>query len=1389
MFMMRLVRWPVTLLAFLSLVLLGQALRGAPVEWTLDTVVPGTAGDVGIGFQVGIVQAVLLLLVAGMGTVVTFYSARNLAGQPRLTRYALLEVLVIGSLAVSVTTTSLPLLAAAWTTASLAMAALVGHAGTRSSRKAASQVRSRLLLGDLLLWAAVLVIGFALGTWTLTDLPAAVAGADIAAVTVAALLVGAAGVVRSALVPAHRWLPETAEAPSPVSALLHAGLVNGVGILALLMWPLIVGAGPARVGLVVVGAATALIATGIMRARADLKGRLAASTSSQMGYLAIQVGLGLPVAALLHVVGHGAWKAAQFLGAGDAVARAQRRGAETPTPLTAPLVVGTGLAAAILVATAALVPLASWPALHAPAELLPLAVAVGVCWLGLVTVLRSALPSVARILAAAVLAIGALGYVLVLRGAGHLLEPVFGVPAPWSSTEGVATAFAVLALLILGGVGAWVDHRARSGRLPRLARWVGRAALSPRSLPARLARRPVASQALLPVADADTELARGHVAVGVMNIGALYPLTSFVASNPLSGLEDLGFRDAGAIAHGLWGVRSGPSAADLRRALDTGAVTDADVDAVLRQELGDAESRAAAGQEESLIGLTRRLMLQDPPTPERCEQVRAMVSGTTVPSVRVVRTALEAVAAPEAWWTRVDDLAHHCCARTLAGAAWPGAVGPWQELREMAPVLDREWGVRGVGAIIEALPADAAQATACLMEHLALAPADRPAFIAHLLARQPGWPAHLRWRERHAALGVAAGLEPDPGPDPGVLLEEVVATRLALDIITADALAPSLLGRTLSREDLVSMEAPDDLPELVAGALGEGAGQRVPQADLTMLAASLTPLASGRLAHLRAAVFEHAYERDLLGRIGTQSATTPQGSTEVRATSGVTGQVVTCIDVRSERFRRHLEQTGPWETFGAAGFFGIPVRYESATGTVSERSPALLRPGIAARDLAVRPQGFEGVADALGRSVRSIESAPGLVFSWVEAFGWLLAPTLLVRTLWPRGWGRLGRWATGRLALPSTGDLDLDVTAPDVVGAAAAFLTSTGLREFAPVVVLCGHGATVTNNPHAAAYDCGACGGAAGDVSARALALTLNDPSVRRLLRADGIDIPAATVFVPAVHDTTTDTVRVLDDPGTRSADPDILAQLGRDAARAGRDVRQERVVLLPDRTSRGPVTLAEVESRAADWAQPRPEWGLAGAAAIVVGPRELTRGLDLGGRVFLQSYRQDLDPDGSALRQLLAAPVVVAQWITSQYWSSLNDPDRFGAGDKTTHNVIGDGQRLSAVLTGARGDLRIGLPWQSVSAVAPQHGDSAAGPWAQSTAHAPQRLLVVLHASPERVEAAITAVPEFGRLVLGGWILLRAVDPDTGDVVAREDDGRWAAVRAGRVPADAGRR
>ncbi len=489
-------------------------------------------------------------------------------------------------------------------------------------------------------------------------------------------------------------------------------------------------------------------------------------------------------------------------------------------------------------------------------------------------------------------------------------------------------------------------------------------------------------------------------------------------------------------------------------------------------------------------------------------------------------------------------------------------------------------------------------------------------------------------------------------------------------------------------------------------------------------------------------------------------------------------QAVFCIDVRSEVFRRALEACGPTvHTRGFAGFFGLPIAY-SPVGSALTR-PQL--PGLLAPTQCVSERGSQGnVSAALGqvlarrrrnalqwrRRWAEFRAAPGSAFSFVESTGLLYGVKLLADTLpssqTPARWEDAG--------LPASAATDLRPCLPQVNDdpASAAvmardILLAMGLVDgFAPLVLLVGHGSQAANNPHAAGLDCGACGGQTGEVNARVLADMLNTLAVREHLRRLGVDIPAGTHFLPALHNTTTDEVRLFD---TDALPPALRAEL--DALKdwleaAGQRARAERAGSLGLGTlAERPAALKQaVLRRANDWAQVRPEWGLANNAAFIVAPRTRTRHLNLAGRSFLHDYDWRADADSSVLTTIMTAPMVVTHWINMQYHASTVDNRRYGSGNKTLHNVVGG---LIGVFEGNGGDLRIGLPLQSL------HDG-------QTLRHTPLRLSVFIEAPRHAIERVIGDHESVRNLVSNGWLHLLRIDRDEPRV-ERWQAGGWVSA------------
>lgn len=433
----------------------------------------GTAGVVAVAVgPVDLVAdrlaAVLLLLVFGVSAIVQSYAVRYLAGDPRAAWFAGGAGVLTGASAGLMTAATLVGLAVFWTLAGVALCMLLAtYWHMPAARDGVRRTVIAFAIGDLALWLAV---ALATATWGRIDLQGVLAAQDTGrfggpVLAAVAILVVVAALSRSAQIPFHRWLPATLAAPTPVSALLHAGVVNAGGILLIRLAPLTAD-DAARVLTILAGAATMVYGAVLMLVKPDIKGALVNSTTAQMGFMILTCGLGLWAAAVIHLVAHGFYKSTLFLSSGSAVA-AQRRAEFAPPAVRLSGsqkalngVVAVLLPAGALAAAVALIPTGSSHA--AEQALLIFAFVTGAAvtwgWLKRRPGLTGALTGAAFLVPAAI------AYVGIVNGLTGYLDPA--LPA---STLPV-TAVWLIAAAALTGLGALALIRSVPGahRLQRL---------------------------------------------------------------------------------------------------------------------------------------------------------------------------------------------------------------------------------------------------------------------------------------------------------------------------------------------------------------------------------------------------------------------------------------------------------------------------------------------------------------------------------------------------------------------------------------------------------------------------------------------------------------------------------------------------------------------------------------------------------------------------------------------------------------------------------------------------------------------------------------------------------------------------------------------------------
>ncbi|MBN9391477.1 MAG: DUF2309 domain-containing protein [Chloroflexi bacterium] len=895
-------------------------------------------------------------------------------------------------------------------------------------------------------------------------------------------------------------------------------------------------------------------------------------------------------------------------------------------------------------------------------------------------------------------------------------------------------------------------------------------------------------------------------------IAPYWPISTFIANNSLGGLENTPFHQAMEYAWQLRGSQGYLSLAAYHDFFLKGRITEADLTYAISNFLREKnwpELVSVGGKAISPSQMATGWLIGDETYPKVInekgrlwEEVSRRLQ--TLPHCNEPGEEKDALA-------RIETQGEKCLARdgqTVTSiinkrlikwcaafldegqAAWTmpgreqGFYGCWKALAGMDHSF-RYYTGQNVTKKLEALPKQASQALTLFLQALEIPLADWPVYLARHLAQLPGWASLIKWREEHPEA-------PEQQRYP-ITLTEYLAVRLFYETLLIEEAAlrpksktpyikaPALLPSGQNQPDPGHKEATATIACLVQGFEVLGITPDDLETTPSEIFGRMVQLAGCFNDHTRQRIWQEAYEwhyrNRLLSELSQAQPRTPgvlAGSTHP-VTQAAQAQAVFCIDVRSEGLRRHLEKRGAYETFGFAGFFGIPMLYQPfGSPAALAIAPALITPTrlikeqpsntpSAAIERRLRYNGLRYVWAKLRRTVRENLLTP---FAFVEMTGWLSLFSLAGKTVAPRAWRKLRNSLHQRLCPvvsvePSILTDPAELSLVEQAGAVASMLRSIGLTgQFARLVLLCGHGSETENNPYASALDCGACGGNHGGPSANVAAGILNSKEIRQLLHTQGIVIPDETFFLAGEHNTTTDTVRFLNEaylPKTHQAE---FENFKRDLALAGQANAVERWPKLTGTTAQNPTISRQVERRASDWAQVRPEWGLVRNAAFICGRRDLTRQLNLDNRVFLHSYDPLHDPDGTILEGILTAPVIVAEWINMQYYFSSIHNQGFGSGTKLLHNIVSE----IGVMQGQESDLLTGLPQQSVMV-------------GEELYHEPMRLCVIVEASTATITQIIAKHEKLQHLTDNKWINLIAYNTQDNLFYEYLPQGKWCRV------------
>ncbi|MES2285009.1 MAG: DUF2309 domain-containing protein [Bacteroidota bacterium] len=463
-------------------------------------------------------------------------------------------------------------------------------------------------------------------------------------------------------------------------------------------------------------------------------------------------------------------------------------------------------------------------------------------------------------------------------------------------------------------------------------------------------------------------------------------------------------------------------------------------------------------------------------------------------------------------------------------------------------------------------------------------------------------------------------------------------------------------------------------------------------------------------------------------------------------------QAMFCIDERECSLRRHIEKTDPnCETFGTPGFFAVEFYFQPENGKFYDKlCPAPVTPKYLIKEFNVKGKREH----ELLYTNKTHTFFPGTLISLTLGFwaGVRLFMNIFRPKMSPAISNAFAHMTKDSQLIIENKNLDdrennlqIGFTIEEMAARVEGLLRGIGLTKgFAPIVYVMAHGSSSANNPHHGAHDCGACSGRPGSVNAKVFSFMANHLKVRELLKVRGIHIPEETQFVGCLHDTAADEIQFYDEQVLIPVNAEDHKK-NRISFESALDLdakeRSRRFASINTKNDLRKVRKA-IKDRSVSLFEPRPELGHGTNTLCIVGGRNLTKGLFLDRRAFMNSYDYKTDLDGKLLSGIMKPLGPVCGGINLEYYFSRVDNYKFGAGTKLPHNVMG----LIGVANSCDGDLRPGLPVQMIEV------------------HDPVRLLIIVEHFPDVVLKTIQAVPEMYEWFINDWVHLVAMDPETNN-------------------------